>query len=414
MLATPTDSDMRRNIALMLAAAALVGLHIGLFESVFNNYLSEVHQLGSSQRGILEFPRELPGFLVAIFAGLLFLLSDTRAAAVAMLTLSAGLIGLGYFADSFGAMIGWMMLWSVGHHLFMPLEQSIAVSLSKDGQVGRRLGQIGAATTAATIVGAGVVWVGVDYLSISFTQFFTMAAIAGLLAGVVLWKMKVSLPSDTPEHVETQRPSFKERFFFRREYGVYYLMSILFGARKQVFLTFGPWVLVKILGEPASTIAKLWMVSAILGIVFRPLLGRLIDRIGERPILVVDAALLALICIGYGVGPNLAWGSWGIRLAYTCFVLDQMLFAVGMARVSYLKRIAVDPKDLTPTLSLGVSIDHAVSMSLPALGGLIWLHYGYPAVFWLAAGISIVNMVVCSQARVPTASVDTPALAQRT
>ncbi len=400
---------MRRNILLMLGAAALVGLNIGIFESIFNNYLSEVHHLESGQRGVLEFPRELPGFLAAIFAGLLFLLSDTRAAVVAMLALAAGLIGLGYFADSFSAMIAWMMLWSIGHHLFMPLEQSIAVSLSKEGQVGRRLGQIGAATTGATIVGAGIVWVGIDYFTLSFSQFFTMSAVAGLLAGVMLWRMRIDGTPDATQSGERLRPTFRERFFFRREYGIFYLMAILFGARKQVFITFGPWVLVQVLGEPASVIAKLWMVASLLGIVFRPLLGRMIDRIGERPILVADAAVLALICIGYGIGPSLSWGPWGVRLAYACFVLDQVLFAVGMARVSYLKRIAVDSKDLTPTLSLGVSIDHAVSMSLPALGGLIWLHYGYASVFWVAAVISLVNMIVCSQARVPSSSSGTPA-----
>src|SRR5690606_7268325 len=136
----------------------------------------------------------------------------------------------------------------------------------------------------------------------------------------------------------------------------------------------------------------------VLGILFRPALGRLIDRIGERPVLVADAAVLALICLGYGLGPGLGWGAWGIRLAYACFVLDQLLFAVGMARTSYLKRIAVDPKDVTPTLSLGVSLDHAVSMTLPALGGLIWTHFGYPYVFVFAAAISAVNMAVCNLA----------------
>ena len=166
-------------------------------------------------------------------------------------------------------------------------------------------------------------------------------------------------------------------------------------------ITFAPWVLVQVFGEPASTIAKLWVASSLLGIVFKPALGRLIDRIGERPILVADAAVLTLVCLGYGFGPSLPLGVWGVRLAYLCFVLDQMLFAVGMARTSNLKRIAVDANDLTPTLSLGVSIDHAVSMSLPALGGLLRVHYGYPYVFAAAAAISVVNIFVCNMARVP-------------
>lgn len=385
----------RRNVALLLAAVALVGVHIGIFESTFNNYLDAVHRLDASSRGVLEFPRELPGFLVALLSGLLFLLPDSRAAAVAMGALALGLLGLGYFSDTFGVMVAWLMLWSAGHHLFMPLEQSLAVSLADAGQMGRRLGQVATASTIATIAGAAIVWVGVDYLNLSFTSLFTIAAVAVAGAGAVLWRMQVA------ESGEPAPRSFKSRFFFRKEYGVFYAMCVLFGARKQVFITFAPWVLVQVFGEPASTIAKLWVASSLLGIVFKPLLGRLIDRWGERPILVADAAVLTLVCLGYGFGPSLPIGVWGVRLAYACFVLDQMLFAVGMARTSYLKRIAVDPNDLTPTLSLGVSIDHAVSMSLPALGGLLWMRYGYPYVFLVAAAISVVNIFVCNLARAP-------------
>lgn len=392
---TPEAAARRRNVALLMAAVALVGVHIGIFESIFNNYLDAVHRIDAGSRGVLEFPRELPGFLVALVSGLLFLLPDSKAASVAMAALAAGLIGLGYLSGSFGAMVAWMMLWSAGHHLFMPLEQSLAVSLADKGRMGKRLGQVAGASTVATIVGAGIVWIGVDYFDASFEAFFTMAAIAAAAAGLILWRIQ------TAEAQEQAPRTFRSRFFFRRQYGVFYLMCVLFGARKQVFLTFAPWVLVQVFGEPASTIAKLWVASSVLGIVFKPALGRLIDRIGERPILMVDAGVLALVCLGYGFGPSLPLGVWGIRLAYACFVLDQMLFAVGMARTSYLKRIAVDPNDLTPTLSLGVSIDHAVSMSLPTLGGLIWVHYGYPYVFAAAAAISVINIFVCSMARVP-------------
>ena len=388
-------SASRRNWMLLVAAVALVGLNLGIFESIFNNYLSEVHRVESSRRGILEFPRELPGFLVALFAGLLYALSDARASVVAMAALALGLVGLGYFSPGFAPMVLWMMLWSAGHHLFMPLQQALGVSMAEEGATGRRLGQLEGASTMATVAGAALVWIGVDYLRLSFTQFFTIGAAAIALAGAVLWQIR------SEKGRGAAAGGFRSRFFFRREYGVYYLMCVLFGARKQVFLTFGPWVLVNVIGEPASTIAKLWVVASLLGIAFKPALGWLIDRVGERPVLMADAVVTGLICLGYGFGPGLPLGPWGLRLAYACFVLDQMLFAVGMARTSYLRRIEVKEGDLSPTLSMGVSIDHAVSMSLPILGGLIWARYGYPYVFVLAAAISVVNLFVCSLARVP-------------
>jgi len=385
----------KKNAALVLAAVALVGFNAGIFEAIFSNYLSEVHNLGASRRGILEFPRELPGFLVALFTGFLYALSDARAAAVAMGALALGLVGLGYFSDSFGMMVAWMMLWSAGHHVFMPLEQSLGVALSEPGKTGKRLGLQGAAHTCFAIAGAAVVWIGVDYFDAGFPQFFTACAVAAAAAGAFLWSVRLS-PAG-----RSRAETFRSRFFFRREYGVYYAMCVLYGARKQVFLTFGPWVLVSVFGEPASIIAKLWVASSLLGIAFRPALGWLIDKIGERPLLVADALVLAGVCVGYGFGPGLPWGPWGLRIAYACFVLDQMLFATGMARTSYLRRIAVRESDITPTLSLGVSIDHAVSMTLPIAGGLIWAAFGYPYVFALAAVISLVNALVCNLARVP-------------
>ena len=193
---------------LMLAAVALVGLHIGIFESIFNNYLDAVHRLDAGSRGILEFPRELPGFLVVLLSGLLFLLPDSKAAGVAMAALAAGLLGLGFFSSTFGAMVAWLMLWSAGHHLFMPLEQSLAVSLADEGKMGKRLGQVAAASTVATIVGAGIVWIGVDFFDASFTTLFTIAAVASAAAGLTLWRIQNA-------QSETQAPrTFRSRFFF--------------------------------------------------------------------------------------------------------------------------------------------------------------------------------------------------------
>jgi hypothetical protein len=54
------------------------------------------------------------------------------------------------------------------------------------------------------------------------------------------------------------------------------------------------------------------------------------------------------------------------------------------------------PEDLTPTLSLGVSIDHTVSMTVPFLGGLLWMYAGYPAVFGAAACIAICYLFAAS------------------
>jgi MFS family permease len=159
-------------------------------------------------------------------------------------------------------------------------------------------------------------------------------------------------------------------------------------------------VLVKVFGEPAPTIAKLWIVASAIGILFQPQLGKLIDRLGERTILMADALLLIAVCLGYGFARELPLAR-PVHLVYLCYVLDHVLFAAGMARATYLDKIAESRADVHASLSLGVTIDHAVSMSVPALGGLLWVVYGFPYVFLGAAGIALLNLVAASFVCVP-------------
>jgi len=133
-------------------------------------------------------------------------------------------------------------------------------------------------------------------------------------------------------------------------------------------------------------------------------LGTWIDRYGERPVLVMDALLTALVCLGYGFAEHLGLGRHAVHLVYLCYMMDQILFATGMARTTYLDKIAVKRDDIAPTLSLSVSIDHLVSMTVPALGGLLWAAYGYPSVFLAAAMVAVVNGAAAMRIRTPAAA----------
>jgi predicted MFS family arabinose efflux permease len=160
-------------------------------------------------------------------------------------------------------------------------------------------------------------------------------------------------------------------------------------------------VLVDIHQVPVSTIATLMFLGAGLGVVLRPLLGDVIDWLGERTVLAVDEILLILICLVYAFADVLfPVGAvfWALAVAY---VLDQTLFALRVARTTYLKKIAVDPADITPTMSLGVTIDHAVAMSLPVFSGWLWEHVGFQWVFVMAAGIALAGFFVCLRIQTP-------------
>jgi predicted MFS family arabinose efflux permease len=122
--------------------------------------------------------------------------------------------------------------------------------------------------------------------------------------------------------------------------------------------------------------------------------------VGERFVLMAGAGLLVAVCLGYGFADQLPLAN-PVRLVYVCYVLDHVLFATAMARATYLAKIAESEEDIHATLALGVSIDHAVSMSIPTVGGIVWAKYGYPYVFLGAAAIAVLNLVAAAFVRAP-------------
>jgi len=369
-------------LRLFLVAVMLMGIAAGILETTFNNFLSDTFDIAPDSRGFLEFPRELPGFLTALFAGLLFFLPETMIGAACAVCVGLGMIGISIWGASWHTMLAFMILWSIGAHLLMPVRSSIGIHLAHEKRRGRRLGQIAGAGIGATLIGCGVVWIGTKYLHAGYSTIFMLGGLAALAGGCVFALMRL------PEaHLK------RSRFVWNRRYWLYYLLALLFGARKQIFMTFGPWVLVRVFKQPAYVIAQLWMAAAVLGMFVQPALGRVIDRFGERKVLVADSLLVLAVCMGYGFSARIPDGRFALWLLYACYVGDHLLFGVNMARTTYLSKIVVKPQDLAPTLSLGITINHAVSMSVPALGGLVWLRYGYPAVFIGAGGVAVLMLL---------------------
>jgi len=236
------------------------------------------------------------------------------------------------------------------------------------------------------------------WLHASYRLIFVLGGLASIAASVFLFAMR--LPN-----AHLQRP----KFIWNERYWLYYTLALLFGARKQVFITFGPWVLIRIFHQPAWIFAQLWIAAAVLGVFFQPMLGRAIDHFGERAVLLTDSVLILLVCLGYGFAHYLSNHAAALGLLYACFVADNLLFGVNMARDTYLSKIVIQKEHLAPTLSLGISINHVVSMSIPALGGLMWIRYGHSSVFLATAGIAVLMGVFSSFVRVdPTTRVLNP------
>jgi predicted MFS family arabinose efflux permease len=192
----------------------------------------------------------------------------------------------------------------------------------------------------------------------------------------------------------------KIKFVFRKRYLLFYMLAIISGARNQIFLTFAPWVLIKVFGVKPLMFAILGMVVALVSIGTRKLIGKLIDSRGERFVLTLEAVLLLAICLGYAFSGSIFSAGVAVVIIAGCYVIDNSMSAVEMARSTYVRKIAVDLADVTPTLSTGVSLQHIASMVIPVFGGLLWLKVGYQAVFMAAAVIAILNLVLSRRIRI--------------
>ncbi len=395
ILSTPRDL---RNA---LIATLFFGAASGIFAATLNNYLAEVHDLDAAARGWLEFPRELPGFFIMMVAGaLLTIVHEGRMAALAMLLSAVGAAGLGFAAPNMAALVVFVVVWSLGDHIIFAVEGPIGLKLARGGREGRRLGQFGGARNLGTITGVGLVFVLAKVVGDRYDLFYGVAAVSALVAGLFylglgLWR-------------EGGR---SRRLVFKRRYGLFYAISALFGIRKQIFLAFGAWVLVQLHGVSVSTIALLYFVASTLGVVMRPLLGEVIDWLGERTVLAADELLLLAVCLTYAFASDLLPAPIDLWVLYCAYVIDTVLFALRVARTTYLGKIAEDPSDITPTIATGITIDHAVAMSLPVLSGYIWEAFGFRWVFLLAGAIALAGFFVCLQIRVPErVDGETPAL----
>ena len=363
------DAHRRRSLFFLCLAVAGVGFAMAQQMGSNANFVVEEMHLSGRQQGGLEAFRESCGI---ISLGLLALMAGSAEPLIgaAMLVL----LGLGLGAYSIVPSYPWLVLaslvWSQGLHVWMPLPNSMTLSLAEPGRTGRRLGQVQASGAAGS--GAGLAAALILHLAgVHIRWFYVVACAAALLgAGACL---------GVPRKIKTPGP----RLVFRRRYGLYYVLCFLEGWRKQIVIAFAGFLLVKEYQTPLTIMLLLAAGTNLVGWMISPVVGRLIDRLGERKMLVFYYVSLTVCFIGYAMVRN----RW---VLYAVFVIDSSFFAFAMALTTYVSRIA-PAREHTPTLSMGVAMNHVAAVAMPFVGGLLW-ELGYHWTFLTGvctAGLSI-------------------------
>jgi predicted MFS family arabinose efflux permease len=119
--------------------------------------------------------------------------------------------------------------------------------------------------------------------------------------------------------------------------------------------------------------------------------------------LFTEASAFIFVYIAYGV---LAMGLYRgffplfglpVFIAMFLIILDRMTMQMNMVKMVYLRSIIVDKSEIAKTLSMGLSLDHAVSVCVAVVGGIVWVAYGPQYIFFFAATLSLCNLWVASR-----------------
>ena len=363
------------------------GIGSGCFMAAMNNYLSEIYHMSSLDRGWLEFFREMPGLMLVFVLALLHRVSDWKVMRLGTMISMAGAAFLLIPTDKI-FVTGFIMVFSLGEHLVMPVRNAIAMQVSREGHAGQSLGYLTGVMNFGSVAGSAITalvfFIGAHGFGCHNAFLFN------LIWGFIIFLMLISVISTFSPNAPNQ-PSKRPRLYFHRKFNKYYALELFYGARKQIFLTFAPYVLIREYGFSTAAMALLLGICAAVNIFAAPAVGKLTDRFGYRNIMIWDTVILSGVCLLYGFSGRIFPA--GLALAVVCvnFLLDAVISTTSLAANIYVKEISTGQDELTSTLSTGISINHLIAILAAPLGGWVWQRFGVGMLFVFAAVMAVCN-----------------------
>ena len=391
-----TEQKRQRAVQIFLVVLALTALANGLGNNILSNYFNEVFHIDSVQRGFIEIPRESPGILCMVLVAALGFLGNLWMSVVAQSLVLVGFIVMGWLSPGYGMMLIFMFVHSLGMHLFMPLNDAISMDLAEKGKVGTTLGKFKGVTTLFNMAAAVMVFFGfrTGFFSFGTKTVLPFAIGSVCTAGAVVLLAVMALSSRQKDTVKNHK------LLSRKRYMPYYMVTLAYGCQKRIKIVFAPWVIINLMDQGADTVALLTIVVHLAGTWIAPVIGRMLDPLGVRKMLLVEAGyiavsfsvmgLLAGMLDSFAAGGGLTW------LVYGAYVLCVLFEQFNMVHSYMMRSIALDPSEVTQTLSVGLSVDHIMAIIASPIMGLIWNAWGVQYVF-LAAALSALLQVAAAK-----------------
>ena len=368
---------------IFLLSVVITGVSYGLYKGMLDNFLAEVVRMGEMDRGITEFFRELPGILLVLILAVFYMFSAEKLYKIGAIIM---VLGMGMHAVLPASKILATLaicIYSLGEHIQLGMKNTLSLKYAKPNRGGAALGTLNSTNQIGTLFGYIVIVIAFSLFVANppYKIFFGIAAVLAVISAIFTMQIKGKSETD----------STKRRFYFNKKYNKYYMLEMFYGARKQVFFTFGPYVLILFYEANAAIISLLFAISAVACFFASPIVGRIIDKLGYKVVMVADTLILVVVCFFYGFAHHIFPKDVAFIICCINYILDSVISLAAMASNLYVQDLSDTEEEVKATISTGVSINHVITIFIALCGGWIWQTLGIELLFILSAVLGLCN-----------------------
>ncbi len=336
---------------MVLTIAATAGLHV--WRTLFDNFAVNMVSLDGHHIGILQSIREIPGFLALLVVYLLFIIKEHKLSALSIVVLGIGVSATGVFPTFYGLIFTTLVM-SFGFHYFETTNKSLTLQYFDRDTAPLVFGKLRSYAAVSNMAAGAMIFIAASFLS--YAQLYLVFGF--LVVGVGAWAF---LKNPTSKEMIPQH----KKMILKRRYWLYYVLTFMAGARRQIFIAFAVFLLVKKFEFSVQAIAALFLFNNLVNYFLSPFIGRCIVRFGERKVLSLEYFSLIFIFIAYALVDSKV-------LVALLYVADHIFFNFAIAINTFFQKIA-DPRDIAPSMAVGFTINHIAAVVLPAIGGMLWI-----------------------------------------
>ncbi len=363
---------------MVLTISSTAGLQV--WQTLFNNFAVDVAGLNGNHVGMIQSIREIPGFLALLVVYVIIFIKEYRLSALSILILGFGVAMTGFFPSYIGLILTTLIM-SFGFHYYETTNMSLTLQYFDQATSPWVFGKQRSYAAASSIAVGILIYLLVFLLD--FTKIYLL--FGSLIIAAAVWGM---MQNPLDRTIIPQR----KNMIVRKKYGLFYFLTFMAGARRQIFMAFAVLLLVQKFQYSVQEITILFVVNNIINYYLSPLIGKSIIRFGERKVLSLEYVSLIFIFVAYAVTAS------KLVVAFL-YIMDHIFFNFSIAIRTYFQKVG-DPRDIAPSMAVGFTINHIAAVFLPALGGLLWV-IDYRIPFIGGAIMSLVSLIAVQMIRTP-------------